>query len=525
MAEVVGAANLHAGADYLGRYTENVSGWSRRLVAVVKPASTSEVQRLVRIANQHGLPLFPLSSGKNWGLGSRLPVRDDQVVVDLSRMNAIREINAEHAYAVVEAGVTQGQLAQALRDRGLPLLVNVTGSASGTSLIGNSLERGIGYFASRAADLSGLEVVLGNGEILKTGFGHYPNAATVHLYKYGIGPDLAGLFSQSNYGIVTAAGVSLLWGGEHHVSIVAKLASEARLEKFVDVWASLRRRGVIHSVVHIGNRSRTEITLAPLVAENLVRTRGLSPDAARKEAGACLDAAGFGPWSGVAGIRGPRALVKQAVSEARRAFRGVASVQVLTDTAIRRARQAMERLSFLPGMAKRASVLSAVEAVYGLSQGVPSSAAVKSVYWPIEFPPPDADPDPDHSRSGMLYCLPFMPMSGKDARATVKTAREVLEPRGFSPSMTLNLVDGRAFECVISIAFDRAQPDQVRSAQGVIRDLQKRYIDMGYYPYRVGVQSMDQVVSADDPFWQTARELKKIFDPNGIISPGRYNLV
>ena len=44
-------------------------------------------------------------------------------------------------------------------------------------------------------------------------------------------------------------------------------------------------------------------------------------------------------------------------------------------------------------------------------------------------------------------------------------------------------------------------------------------------PYRVGIQSMAQVVRESDPFWQTVKELKKALDPNGIIAPGRYGLI
>jgi hypothetical protein len=45
-----------------------------------------------------------------------------------------------------------------------------------------------------------MEVVLGTGEVLRTGFGQYPQARTTHLYPYGIGPYLDGLFTQSNFG-------------------------------------------------------------------------------------------------------------------------------------------------------------------------------------------------------------------------------------------------------------------------------------------------------------------------------------
>jgi len=50
-------------------------------------------------------------------------------------------------------------------------------------------------------------------------------------------------------------------------------------------------------------------------------------------------------------------------------------------------------------------------------------------------------------------------------------------------------------------------------------------MEQGYPPYRVGINSMHHVVHENDPFWRTVRDLKKGLDPNGIIAPGRYNLV
>ena len=47
----------------------------------------------------------------------------------------------------------------------------------------------------------------------------------------------------------------------------------------------------------------------------------------------------------------------------------------------------------------------------------------------------------------------------------------------------------------------------------------------GWPPYRVGLQSLGRMVQAGDPFWETARAIKRALDPNGVIAPGRYSLV
>src|SRR5215469_6065048 len=72
---------------------------SQRVIpAILRPASREEVQACVRIANRYGVALYPISSGKNWGYGSRLPASDHCALLDLSRMNRIVDFNEDLAY-------------------------------------------------------------------------------------------------------------------------------------------------------------------------------------------------------------------------------------------------------------------------------------------------------------------------------------------------------------------------------------------------------------------------------------------
>ena len=75
--------------------------------AVVAPGSTEEVQEVVRIANRHGIPLSPISTGKNNGYGGPSPRLTGAIVVDMgTRMNRILEVNEKYGYALLEPGVT-----------------------------------------------------------------------------------------------------------------------------------------------------------------------------------------------------------------------------------------------------------------------------------------------------------------------------------------------------------------------------------------------------------------------------------
>jgi 4-cresol dehydrogenase (hydroxylating) flavoprotein subunit len=167
-----------------------------------------------------------------------------------------------------------------------------------------------------------------------------------------------------------------------------------------------------------------------------------------------------------------------------------------------------------------------VAQIYGLSNGVPTDAALPSVCWAagdmVEGPP---EPDPDHGRCGMLYSLPMIPLKGAAAVEAVRFMESVLARHGFLSMSTLNMMDERCLEIVISIPFRRDDEKQSAAAHACLEELQDGWISRGYYPYRVGVQEMGRVVREGDPFWETVKALKAVFDPNHVIAPRRYNLV
>lgn len=522
--KILGASYVTTDAPGLEAFGRNVSGMSRRIPAVLRPETTDEVRDIVEIANRYRIPLYPISCGRNWGMGSRLPVADDCAVVDLGRMNRILDVNVPGGYAVIEPGVTQWQLYNYLQHRDIPLTMNVTGSARETSPIGNSLDRGIGYFASRADELSGLEVVLGNGEVVRTGFGHYNRCETVHLYRHGIGPSLDGLLHQGNFGIVTQAGVRLMPRAPCRAALLARIQREDQLAAFVDALADLNRSGAIRHVAHIGNYRRSEAAIAPLALEILAR-EGRGEADLREEVRAFLDAEGFGPWSAVCGLTGTHAQVAAARRDINSALRGVASVVYLTDFRIRLLRRLTDVLAFLPAMRRKKAILPSVVEHYGLTSGIPTSEPLRGVYWSFgeTAPPPGGNPN-DNEACGMLYVLPILPLRGDAVREAADVTIEEFGRGGFESHITFNLLEGRAVESVINLYFDRRDAEQTARAQDAAARLEQRFIDRGWYPYRVGIQSMHRVVDASDPYWRTMGEIKKALDPNGIIAPGRYSL-
>ena len=135
----------------------------------------------MRAANTYSIPIYTISTGKNLGYGGSAPDLSGSVVLDLKRMNRILEVNERNASALVEPGVSYFDLYRYIQEHKLKVWIDCPDPGWG-SLIGNALDHGGGYtqttFRNHFDAHCGMEVVLANGELLRTGMGALPNAQT-----------------------------------------------------------------------------------------------------------------------------------------------------------------------------------------------------------------------------------------------------------------------------------------------------------------------------------------------------------
>lgn len=103
-----------------------------------------EVQKIVAVANEFGIPLWPFSRGKNNGYGGPAPQVDGSALVDLSRMTRILEVSEKACYALVEPGVSFFDLYNYCKERNLAVYPSVPSLGWG-SVVGNTIDRGWGY--------------------------------------------------------------------------------------------------------------------------------------------------------------------------------------------------------------------------------------------------------------------------------------------------------------------------------------------------------------------------------------------
>jgi 4-cresol dehydrogenase (hydroxylating) len=519
--KVVGPENVGTDAPRLAAAETATFATSQRVLAVVAPGNRHEVQRCVQIANSHQVAIYPVSQGKNWGYGSRVPTGDGSVVLDLGRLNRIVEWDERLAYVTLEPGVTMRQLHAFLAERGSNLMMSVTGAHPESSLIGNIVERGIGQgpYADRFSHVCALEVVLPTGECIHTGFDRFAGCPSAPVARWGVGPSLDGLFSQSNLGIVTRMTLWLLPRPRHFQVLLGGLHDDARLGPLVDACRELRLEGTLRGPAIIFNDFKAlgmmrqypwdetggATPLAPEICGRLVRGRR----ATRWNVLAPFYAA-----SG-AQARADRRRV-------RRVLRGRLDRMVFLDrTFVQIARLASKPFRWLTGI----DVNPYLDSIYTKSVflGHPSAAAMVSVFWRKRQPTPPADAiDPDRDRCGVLLCAPAIPFSGEHAVAAVALVERVALAYGFEPSINLSCLTDRMIDFVVFLVFDRDVAGEDQRARACHDEMLRRLSEAGYLPYRLGLQSMGQLPPARDDTGALYRALKTALDPNGVLAPGRY---
>ena len=133
-----GESAVLSGVRARERYGAAATGAERTISGALRPRSTDDVSVIVKIAGRHAIRLYPISTGNNWGYGAALPVRNGSIVLDLSGLDRIVEMDADLGLVTVEPGVTQQKLSDYLARKGLQFLVPVAGAGPDRSLIGNA---------------------------------------------------------------------------------------------------------------------------------------------------------------------------------------------------------------------------------------------------------------------------------------------------------------------------------------------------------------------------------------------------
>jgi 4-cresol dehydrogenase (hydroxylating) flavoprotein subunit len=495
---------------------------------ILRPADKNEVQECLKIANQHKIHVYPISTGKNWGLGSRVPTKDSSVIIDLSRLNGILDYNEDMAYVTIEPGVTCRQLYNFLREKKSNLMVSLTGSTPDSSFIGNVMERGHskGAYADRYSNVCGLEVILPTAECIHSGFDRFSEAKAAPVARWGVGPILEGLFSQSNLGIVTKLTIWLQPFPEVLQTVFFSVKDVERLPMLVDTLRDLRLKGAIRSSISLLNDCRVQSELGQYPWEEMKGETPLSKEVLenlkRKNTGMkCWD----GIWNGETALY---SMSKEHAEADRNFIKKILGPMVDKLEFHEQTKESVLKLmeyatDAATGFLQRDKLTYSECRMLGFL-GIPLAGSVPITYWrkKTAMPMPLTNLDPDRDGCGIIWCSPTVPFNGHDIKAASTIIEETMNKYGFESNLCLNAVAERSIDITAAILFDRNNPGDDERAITCYNEMLNKLCTAGYVPYRLTVHSMKGLLDNRDDYAQVLKRIKDSLDPNGILAPGRY---
>lgn len=519
--QILGESRVLSDGEGLAAYGVDASAISRRIPAALKIVDAASLPAVIKVARRYGVPVYPVSTGKNWGYGTALPATDDCVVIDLSDMRRIIDFDAELGVVTLEPGVTQAMLADFLDNGNHPFLVPVTGAGPQCSLVGNALERGYGVtpYVDHFGAVTDLEAVLADGSIYRTALREAGGDDLARLFKWGIGPYSTGLFTQSGFGIVTRMSILLARRPECVKVCLFSLKDDALLEPAVERIRSILSRlpGTV-GAINLMNRHRVLAMSAPYPAEQLGED-GLIPASVVEALGGQYQIL---PWTGFGTLYGTRRMVAAAQKEIRSALSGVASRLLFISPG--GARKLADLAGLLPGAAGRrlASTAGTLAKSLELVAGRPNETALPLCYWRNPEGVTEGGMDPARDGCGLIWYAPLVPMRPGDVRRYVGMVQAVCIKHRLEPLITFTSISDKLFDSTVPLIFARGTAGAGQAAKNCYNELLTTGRELGFFPYRVGVETMQTLAGWMVDSKAMHARLRAALDPEGGISPGRY---
>jgi 4-cresol dehydrogenase (hydroxylating) len=451
---------------------------------VVQPGNVEEVQEVVRLANELEVHIWASSAGRNYGYGGSAPLVSESIVINMRRMNNVLEINDEDGFALVEPGVTFFDLHTKIRENEMDVMMSVPDIAWG-SLVGNSSQHGYGYTITgeHADAIVGLEVVLPNGELLRTGHGAKSNSPMWQRHKRAFGPAIDDLFKQSNFGIITKMGVALtptpekmttgfVWydGDEVNPLLerVKPLIQNETIQGTPVVFNAPRESSVEEETIELFEQAEAGELRHP--------TR----------------------WALRISIFGPEPVVEAKEKIFRKALSDLDNIEI--------------SLSTYDGDISPEEV-DDVEHLVPL--GMPTMLLL------------DQGRAAFGEEMGHIEFAPRIPFDADEYNKVAEKIQDKVHENGLFVDV-MTAMHKKSMAMFGMIYFDSTNDEQIRTAHRIVKELIDEVGEMGYTEYRGHVNIMDDVAETFDfndhalhKFYTT---IKDAIDPKGILAPGNHGI-
>lgn len=496
---------------------------SERVVnlGVLKPRTKKEVEAVVKIALKHKIHLYPLSRGNNWGFGSKAPVKETCLIIDLSRMNSILAFDADLGVITVEPGVTVSQVEKFFKEKALPFMAPVVWSTPEASLIGNALEKGTSasFPFERTESIVALEATLPDGTIYSS---YGDGEMLIPAHPDGIGPQLDGLFLQNGLGIVTKMSFALARIPKDIRVLYVKQQNSDGLDIMLKELHQLKNRlGDIFASFKIESPLRTITSFTPYHALNQ-HTDSTVPEGHIERRTEELH---LGAWNIFLVIQGEPALVKSAASIASRALRSLsAAVYCYDPIGLERRRKIF---SYFPQkIRERYSHLKLAAHYMHRTSGINSGENAFIPFWRYEGATPFANIPilknlDDSSKSGFMLFVAALPLH-TPMKSLLEEIERICRANNIEPLYSLGMMSSRHMRFSLQMVFDKASDAGTASANRCYEEVFKIITENGGLPYRLP-SSMFHLLSRIQPhLWPLAEKIRTAVDPHSLLAPGRY---
>ncbi len=456
--------------------------------AALAPASVDQLKAILAIANRHRIPLWPVSMGKNFAYGTAAPQMRGSVILDLKRMNRIIEIDERMGTALVEPGVSFFDLKAELDRRGSGLWMSGPSHSWG-SVIGNALEHGVGYtpYGQHAEAICGMEVMLADGTLVRTGMGAIEGSQEWQAYRWPFGPNLDGLFTQSNFAIVTKMGIWLMPEPEGMAGVSIKIPRREDYAALIDTLRPLRMTDTINAPYTIANGWR-QIT-GGRVRADVWDKPGAIPRERMEE---LLAERNAGWWSLIFNLFDSPAGLDLRLERIRKAF-----------------------AENLPEARFEICRWQKGEAQQGWMRQEVSLAPLGVVDW-------GGSPG-GHSDFG-----PIVVPLGERAEQVYAIIEKRFIEYGKDPWIGMFGIGSRALVFVADMFFTRTDKEETERCRALFRQLCEDMSGIGVGLYRTHLLFMEDAVKlhgwGDNALPRLNDRIKAALDPNGILAPGKQGI-
>ncbi|HAA14877.1 MAG TPA: hypothetical protein DCE41_25580 [Cytophagales bacterium] len=481
---------------------------------VYYPTNRIEISDILKVCQQDGAPIFPVSSGNNWGYGAATaPDVGTSRIMNLSQMPGVIDFDPEHGLLTFGPGLTQQGLYEYLTEHNYPYMTPTNGAGPHGNILGNLLERGFGLtpIHDHAEALLSLKAVLPDGSYYQSSLGAAGFEKLDRRYKWGVGAHLDTLFTQSNFGVVYEATIRLAKTPDH-LEVFSVGIPQYRLGACLEVIREYYTTysGMVSGVNFMNARRMLAMRTNYRATEDRLLT-----DAEVKEKAQEYN---LDDWTIMGSIYAPKPVAKAIRKDLRRKLRAVGTRPKFIDSG------RLKTLNRWKSLAQRMLPIDVgmLNESFAILQGKPSNIGQNLCYTLRNLKPEERHHHPLRDNTGLLWFAPLIPFEPKALLHYIHTVEEECTRTGIEPLITLTTLSGSVVSSTVPILYRKDEgAEAVEVANRTYTKLLHACAKQGVFPYRLPVTHQEEFTKRlkGTPL---AQVIKQALDPQQILAPGRY---